>query len=304
VNPVPAHRIARQRSPDGLADIAAAGPVAAPARPQDLLVTILGDYLLPGHGGISSGALVALLAELGASAPAARMALSRLCASQLIVRTRKGRTTHYRLTEHGRQVLEEGRERIFGFGQKPAWNGTWTLLMYTVPEQQRTLRHDLRKRLRFLGFTALQPATWIAPHDRTTDLRRLLDELAAEEHADIFLGRPAQPQRVAQAITESWELTQLEARYEHFLRRYDAGRAAPLPRSDHDAFVLRTSVMHSFRQFPLLDPALPDEFMDQPARRGQAVQLFRELWDDLAGQAQRYVEQTGYGSFAPESEHS
>ena len=121
------------------------------------------------------------------------MALSRLCASQLIARTRKGRTTHYRLTGHGRRVLEEGRDRIFGFGLKPAWDGTWTLLMYTVPEQQRTLRHDLRKRLRFLGFTALHPATWIAPRDRTPDLRRLLDELAAEEHADIFIGRPASP---------------------------------------------------------------------------------------------------------------
>jgi phenylacetic acid degradation operon negative regulatory protein len=271
-----------------------------PARPQDLLVTVLGDYLLPGDGGISPGALVALLAELGTSAPAARMALSRLCTSQLIARTRQGPATHYRLTEHGRRVLEEGRDRIFGFGLKPAWDGTWTLLMYTVPEQQRTLRHDLRRRLRFLGFTALHPATWIAPRDRTPDLRRLLDELAAEEHSDIFIGQPAQPRRVAQAISESWELSQLASRYEGFLRSYAARRGSRRPRSDRDAFILRTNLMHSFRQFPLLDPELPDELMHQPARRGQAVQLFHQMWDDLAGQAQRHVEQTRYASLAPE----
>lgn len=55
------------------------------------------------------------------------------------------------------------------------------------------------------------------------------------------------------------------------------------------AFVLRTDVMHSFRQFPLLDPKLPDEFMDQPMLRGQAVRLFHELWDGLSGQARRHV---------------
>ena len=71
-----------------------------------------------------------------------------------------------------------------------------------------------------------------------------------------------------------------------------------------DAFVLRTSVMHSFRQFPLLDPALPDEFMHQPAPTGTGRSAVPRMWDDLAGQAQRYVEQMGYGSFAPESKHS
>jgi DNA-binding transcriptional regulator PaaX len=76
-------------------------------------------------------------------------------------------------------VLGEGRDRIFSFGQQASWAGTWTLLMYTIPEQKRALRHDLRKRLRFLGFSTLHAATWVAPRDRTSDVRGLLDELTA-----------------------------------------------------------------------------------------------------------------------------
>jgi phenylacetic acid degradation operon negative regulatory protein len=68
-------------------------------------------------------------------------------------------------------VLGEGRNRIFSFGQQTSWDGTWTLLIYTIPEQKRALRHDLRKRLRFLGFTTLRPATWAAARDRTSDVR-------------------------------------------------------------------------------------------------------------------------------------
>jgi phenylacetic acid degradation operon negative regulatory protein len=139
------------------------------------------------------------------------MALSRLSASHLIARRRQGRTTNYRLTEHGRRVLGEGRDRIFSLGQQTSWDGTWTLLMYTIPEQKRALRHDLRKRLRFLGFTTLHAATWVAPRDRTSDVRGLLDELTAEEHADVFVDLPDRPQRLAHDICESWELGQLEA---------------------------------------------------------------------------------------------
>ncbi len=186
-------------------------------------------------------------------------------------------------------MLGEGRHRIFSFGQQTSWDGTWTLLMYTIPEQKRALRHDLRKRLRFLGFTTLHAATWVAPRDRTSDVRGLLDELTAEEHADVFVGLPDRPQRLAHDIRESWELGQLEARYEDLVRRFDAIRRSRLPQTDRDAFVLRTDVMHSFRQFPLLDPKLPDELMDQAMLRGQAVRLFHELWDGLSGQARRHV---------------
>jgi phenylacetic acid degradation operon negative regulatory protein len=134
-----------------------------PARPQDLLVTILGDYLLPGDaGGLPAGALSRSWAIWGRPRPP-RMALSRLSASHLIARRRQGRATNYRLTEHGRRVLGEGRDRTFSFGQQTSWSGTWTLLMHTIPEQKRALRHDLRKRLRFLGFTTLHAATGSRP---------------------------------------------------------------------------------------------------------------------------------------------
>jgi phenylacetic acid degradation operon negative regulatory protein len=117
------------------------------------------------------------------------MALSRLSTSHLIARRRQGRTTNYRLTEHSRRMLGEGRDRIFSFGQQTSWDGTWTLLMHTIPEQKRALRHDLRSAS---GSSAspLHAATWVAPRDRTSDVHGLLDELTGEEHADVFVGLP------------------------------------------------------------------------------------------------------------------
>jgi phenylacetic acid degradation operon negative regulatory protein len=89
-------------------------------------------------------------------------------------------------------------------------------------------------------------------------------------------------------------------RYEDFVRRFDVIRRSRLPQTDRDAFVLRTDVMYSFRQFPLLDPKLPDELMEQAMLRGQAVRLFHELWDGLSGQARRHVAHLASGAVPEE----
>jgi hypothetical protein len=40
---------------------------------------------------------------------------------------------------------------------------------------------------RTMAFRAVHATTWVAPRDRASDVRGLLDELTAEEHADVFV---------------------------------------------------------------------------------------------------------------------
>jgi phenylacetic acid degradation operon negative regulatory protein len=269
--------------------------LAAMARPQDLLVTILGDYHLGEKRTLWSAALVRLLGDLGFSPAAARMALSRLGATGLITRTRQGRTTHYRLTDHGRRVLEEGQRRIFNFGLQDEWDGTWTMLSYSIPEELRAVRQGLRKRLRFLGFTLLPQGLWLAPRDRVADVEDLLNELEVRAHAQLFLGSPVEVEEVAELIRASWQLDRIDGLYDDFLKDYGA-YAPDRARgglSERKAFVLRTRLMQAYRQFPLRDPELPDELVRRPDRRTQAIALFHALWRDLAAPAERHVSSLG-----------
>lgn len=73
------------------------------------------------------------------------------------------------------------------------------------------------------------------------------------------------------------------------------GELAVIPvgghRPDPGAFWLRTKLVHTFRQFPALDPELPAELIAVPAKRAAAVSLFHDLYAALAPAAQRHFDE-------------
>src|SRR2546423_5331990 len=134
--------------------------------PQDLVISLLGAHVNPRRRAVWSGGLVRLLDEFGFSNGAARMALNRLVARDLLARNKNGRLVHYTLTPRTVQVLSEGDRRIFSLGRDSRRVPKWTVLWHAIPDERRTARNRLVQRLRFLGFGSMQDGTWPAAPDR------------------------------------------------------------------------------------------------------------------------------------------
>jgi phenylacetic acid degradation operon negative regulatory protein len=251
-------------------------------RPQSLVVTLLGAYVYPGDGPVWSGGLVALLGELGFSPGAARVALARLTRRDLLARLRDGRLVHYRLTPRAKALLEEGERRIFSLGRDVSVPDAWTLLWHAIPEERRVERARLSRRLRFLGFGSPQDGMWIAPHDREREVTALLEELGLAEHAAVLLARSASS--IEPLVARVWDAAELASRYRAFVEAFARYERDAL--GDRDAFLVRTRLAHAFRQFPSLDPELPEE----DGHRERAVALFHALYESLAPAAQRHFD--------------
>ena len=100
-----------------------------------------------------------------------------------------------------------------------------------------------------------------------------------------MVGRPAAGLDFRALVSRAWDLDALDSRYRAFIDEF----STPAPRADeHDAFLLRTRLVHVFRRFPALDPELPDELMHAPAHRAKAVALFHRRYEALAPKAQRH----------------
>jgi phenylacetic acid degradation operon negative regulatory protein len=255
--------------------------------PQDLVLTLLGSCLRPRGGAeVWSGGLVRLLEEFGFSAGAARVALNRLVGRDLLARTRDGRHVHYALTPRTVTVLAEGDRRIFTLGDAPRAETTWTVLWHSIPDERRVARTRLVRRLRFLGFGPVQDGTWLAPHDREQEVAKLLAEHEVTEYAGVLLGRPATTVDFAAFVGRVWDLDGLAARYESFVEHFRRCQA----RDDREALLLRTRLVHTFREFPFLDPELPADLVPAPRHRAEAVALFHDLYPALAEGAQRYFD--------------
>lgn len=260
-----------------------------PEAPQDLVMTLLGAHLRPRDRQVWSGGLVDLLAEFGFSAGAARVALTRLVRRELLARVKDGRLVHYTVTPRSAAVFEEGDRRIFTLGTAVSEDPQWTVLWHAIPEDQKVARTRLVRRLRFLGFGPVQDGTWLAPHDREREVTGLLAELGVGEHAGVLLGSPAASLDFTAFVGRVWDLDDLSCRYQAFVRSFGGHSVSAM--TDRQALVLRTRLTHTFRQFPFLDPELPEGLVPPPVHRAEAVRLFHDLYTALAPAALRHFDE-------------
>jgi phenylacetic acid degradation operon negative regulatory protein len=272
--------------------------------PQELVLTLIGSYVRPRTRPLWAGGLVAALGEFGYSPGAARVALTRLTARDVLVRStaaNQASYASYSITGRAETILAEGDARIFALGRTPALGENtdidpreWTVLWHTVPEERRVERGRLTRRLRFLGFGPLQDATWIAPRNHQSEVAAVLEEMDLRDHAAVWIGQPATERDIRGIVTRVWDLDHLSSRYQSFVRNF-----TPYANGDHDeghelndrqAHLVRTRLVHTFRQFPALDPELPESLVPPPPHRAQAVNLFHDVYEALAEPAQRHFD--------------
>jgi phenylacetic acid degradation operon negative regulatory protein len=104
-----------------------------------------------------------------------------------------------------------------------------------------------------------------------------------------LVGRPAAGLDFAALASRAWDLGALDSRYRAFIDDFSSVGASAAT-GEHEAFRLRTRLVHAFRRFPALDPELPDELMHAPRFRADAVALFHRLYSALAPGAQRHFD--------------
>ena len=159
------------------------GPPAA----RSVLLTVLGEYVMPRGGSVWQETLVEGLVALGHTEQTARQAVARSTRDGWLDGERFGRRTRMTITPETRQMLEEGRDRIFGFGDDVPWDGRWLVVVLRVPEEQRRLRHHVRTGLARAGMGSLGGGVWIGPHvDREPLVAEALRASGADAKAVSF----------------------------------------------------------------------------------------------------------------------
>jgi phenylacetic acid degradation operon negative regulatory protein len=252
------------------------------APPQHLLVALLGDYCLPHRPHLPSAALVGLAGEFGISQMGARAALSRLARRGVVEHSKSGRRTFYRLARDAATVLVRGSRRIAGFARDAEhWDGEWTIVAFSVPEDRRETRHLLRSRLRWQGFAPLYDGLWVSPHATAEDSSTTMADLDVT-HATVFRARYASGNSGRTPI-QAWDLDGIATAYQSFIDQWtplvEALRAGDIHASA--ALVARTEIMDTYRRFPALDPQLPLALMPPGWPRARARDLFAEAYDWL-----------------------
>lgn len=254
-----------------------------------LLLTILGEFVLPTGGEAWTSSLVAAADVLGIGEKNARQAIARIGEQGLIESGRHGRRVRWALTEAGRELLESGAERIYSFGTgEVEWRGEWLVAHCPVAESHRSLRTQLRTQLGFLGFGELSASLLVSPHvDREPQLRDVLRELGLLEESVVLRSATASTDDDADLARRAWDLDALAAAYSSFVR----DQRDRHPESVAAAFGAVIELVHDWRRFPFVDPELPTELLPDGWVGATAAATFHECHAAWSPTAQQWFDE-------------
>lgn len=250
------------------------------ASPQRLLTTLLGEYWLDNTAALPMSALIGLLAEFDISETSARATANRLVKRGVLAAERSGRQSYLRLSDIGREDSRQKNASIVRFGtDSQGWDGLWTVAAFSVPEQERHVRHRVRSYLRWLGFAPLFDGLWVSAHADPEAIATIL-RAAGVENLTVLRATEAG----GDSPLRAWDLDDVAASYRRFVAdqqastaRMEAGSVSP-----SEALVDRTRVFDAWRVFPGLDPDLPDKLLPAEWPRARAREVFTALYDGLA----------------------
>ncbi len=264
-------------------------------RTQFVIFTLFGEFIFARGGSIWTSNLLSLLSHLDVGEHAARITLSRMARKGWLATRKEGRRSQYSLTPRGWSLLIQGNKRIYEPPLKE-WDGLWQIVIFSLPEKKRSLRHAFRTQLPWLGFGQLGPNTWISPHNRKTEITALGIELGIQDHIEIFSGIHMGLSEDQQLVQRCWDLPNLTTQYKEFLKKFEKeyldcknnGKLAPSP---DECFVRRFWLIHHYQNFPRIDPNLPAALLPSDWIGFKSRQLFDDYHSILEKPANQFVDE-------------
>lgn len=264
-----------------------------PLRAGSLLVTMYGDGIAPRGGAVTLGSLIRLAEPFGLTDRLVRTSVGRLATDDWLVNARAGRLSEYALSATGRTRFVAATRRIYGETPR-SWPGRWTLAIPTGLRgpQRRALRETLLRD----GWGEPAPGVYAHPTERAAQARERFAAPGLRCAAIVVETDASVGGSDALLVAGGWDLGDLAARYQRFVRTFQPvlaalGRpGAPPPRA---AYVVRTLLVHEYRRIHLRDPLLPEPLLPRTWVGGEAYQLCREIYARLFAAAEAHLSEIG-----------
>jgi DNA-binding transcriptional regulator PaaX len=235
------------------------------------MLNILGD--VAAHGGW------AFLRNRSYENPAAyKSAVARLAKQGLIIEQRGADTPVLKISEGGSALLDPYFRPDRYWDRK--WNGIWYLLVFDIPETDRSYRNVLRQFLKRQRMGCFQKSVWICPHDIRPQYADLETAAALNSFACLFEARTVLGMPAEKIVRESWDFDSLYAVQNRFCEIYSENAKIlhqEVSPGLEALMQLAAEEIDAFRSAFILDPLLPDPLLPKDYRGKDAYELHLKI---------------------------
>ena len=138
------------------------------------------------------------------------------------------------------------------------------MLMYTIPEEKRQIRDELRKELLWSGFGSFSNGCWISPNDLEKEVRLLIEKYDIQAYADLFYPNIKDRKQTEHLLKKAGRFRKLKGNiknsFRHTANKYIVHQSIMNngKMTDAECFVERTNLVHEYRKFLFTDPGLTE----------------------------------------------
>lgn len=259
---------------------------------NSLLMTLFGDAIAPRNQPVWLGTLIQLAGQLGLSSRLVRTSVYRLMADDWLVASREGRRSYYRLSASGARRVEHARRRIYSQRAVASDTPHWTLLMVSSA-LRASARQQLQRELLWNGYGEIADGVYAHTEADPASLQDILLANQATHHVCVLQaqGDRSMATRPLHALRNDCCCVQrLELAWQRFIERFAPAQAAASGLCDHEAFLVRTLLVHEYRRILQRQPILPHALESPDMAHRQAHQLFVQLYGQLHTRSERFLD--------------
>ena len=245
---------------------------------RSVLVTIIGDTLIPVASSVWMSQMLSLTEVFGFSDRLVRTSMTRLVNDGWLTNERVGRQSRYHFTELALKESAQADGRIYGVDEAN-WTGEWTLLFLTnLDADSRQLILD---DLRWNGFVRIGREVLASPSSTPADARSLCRLIAPDSKPAVATASFADVEQLVDDgfFTADSDGADIAQAYQQFIAQHspiDLSKVSPT-----EAYALRTMLVHDLRRIRL---RWPDALEAEPA-----IELAADRYAELSSAAAPFL---------------
>ncbi len=186
------------------------------------------------------------------------------------------------------KITGKGKRRLPRIKEKldyhlPYWLGSWTMLLFDIPETDKKKRDQLRYRLKKYNFGMVQSSIWISPHDMPKDLKTFIKESDLRKRIKTF-SFSVKKDDLDSLIKQAWEIKKLNSKYEKYVenakKRFKLVNDYSWKSSDIKSkalMVLAEEFKERYHKLQKNDPKLPRSILSNKWQGFRAHHIYDQL---------------------------
>jgi len=270
--------------------------------PKAIVSTIFGDMVVPRGGFVWLGSLVEASELFDISPSHARTSILRLGYEGWLKSFRVGKLSYYTMTEEN---MRDYTSPVYG-APNDTWTNEWQIVFTALADLPKQNYVKLRQTLMWEGVGQIAPHVFIVPTVFVGRMHHVLEEFNLTDHVQFLAAQtlPSKnPDLVRRMVWEAWTLSEIEEKYDGFLKRY-----RPLLQTierhfntldEESCFVIRTLMILDYRVIALRDPHLPSSLLPNPWSGHSAFALCKTIYQHVLNGSEAYVQRVLKSSDGP-----